>query len=164
MITPLGFIDTSTFTSMFVVKYKERMKDGLLWLRGSPDTVVEIDDASIMKEWKSARALLQRIKNKVAETTKAPAELGRAWIETLEPHSGTPWSMDPDEHTASFVRFRICLLGAPGCWSFSGNQNAQLAVGVVNLIENRVICSEANFSDYPRTHLIVEVSRPDAGV
>ena len=160
MITPLGFIDTSTFTAMFTVKYKERMKDGLLWLRGSPDTLADIEDAVVLKEWKSARAILQRIRNKASETS--PAELGRAWIETLDPHSGTPWSMSPDEHTARYAQLRICLLGAPGCWSFSGTQNVQLAVGVVNLIENRVICSEANFSDYPRTHLIVEVSRPDA--
>lgn len=162
MIQPLGFIDTSAFTAMFVVKYKERMKDGVLWLRGGPDTLVAAEDAPILKEWKSARALLQRIRNKAAETS--PAELGRAWIETLDPHSGTPWSMEPDEHTAAFARLRVCLLTAPGCWSFSGSVNAQLAVGVVNLVENRVISSEANFSDHPRTHLIVEVSRPDAGV
>lgn len=155
MITPMGFIDTTSFTAMLVVKYRERAENGTLFLR-KDDT-----DLPIVKEWKSARALLQRIRNRVAEATGSEAVLGNVFTETLPPQCGTPWTLEDDKHSAKFVRFRVCLMSAPGCWSFCGTSNAQLSVGIINLIENRLLCSEANFSDYPRTHLIVEVERPN---
>ena len=160
MIRPLGFIDTTTFSAMFHMKHRERMKDGVLPLRGIYDDVDPVD-ALILKEWKSARALLQRIRNKAAETLKADTHLGKAFIETLPPHTGLPWTLEEQEYASRFARLRICLASAPGCWSFSGSANAQLAVGIVNLIENRQLCSEVNFSEYPRTHLVVDVRRSD---
>lgn len=152
VITPIGFIDTSAFTAYYIVKYKAfdvlRSDDG---------------DSPLLKEWKSARALLTRIKNKATEIRRAPVALGRAWIEVLGPQSGTPWSVDDTAYTDRFMRLRIALIQPPGCWSFSGAASAQLAVGQVNAIENRALCSEVNLGDHARVHLIVDIDRPDAG-
>jgi len=151
MIQPIGYIDASAFTAYYLIKYKAvsilRTEDG---------------DAAVLKEWKSARALLTRIKNRAAELRGSPVHLGKAWIETLDPHSGNAWATDPVDYAAEFMRLRIALITAPGCWSFCGAASAQLQVGQVNAFDNRLLSSEVNFSEHPRVHLIVDIDRPHA--
>lgn len=151
MIQPVGYIDVSTFTAYYLLKYKTftvlRTEDG---------------DSPLLKEWKSARALLTRIKNHTAGVRGAPVHLGRASIEVLDPKTGTPWTFDEVDYADRFMRLRIPLIAPPGCWTFSGLASAQLGVGHVNVVENRLLCSEVNHSDHPRVHLIVDIDRPHA--
>lgn len=149
MITPVGYIDVSTFTAYYLLKYKH-----VTVLR-------EEDDAAILKEWKSARALLTRIKNQAAEIRNSPVILGRVSIETLDAKTGTQWATDEAAYSDLFMRLRIPLIAPPGCWTFSGLASAQLAVGQINVIENRLLYSEVNHSEHPRTHLIVDITRPN---
>ena len=161
MIQPLGFIDTAAFSSWFHVKHREKMTDGILNLRTIKPDDVDYSETPLVREWKSARAILLRIRNRAAETLKGPTDLGKAFIETLPPHTGSPWTREDQDYAAQYARLRICLFSAPGCWTFSGMTQAQLSVGVVNLVENRQLCSELNLSDHPRTHLVVDVRRSD---
>ena len=149
------FLDTSTFSAHFMVKYRERLENGLLFLRD------ETGDQTILKEWKSARTLLARYKALAVPFLGSPAEFGKVWIEVLPGGAGTPWTIEEDDYAQAHIRTRVCLVPTPGAWSFSGLERVILGVGLVNVIEHRTLCSEINLSEYPRTHLVVDVVRPN---
>lgn len=162
MITSTGvFLDTVEVTARFQLVYRKRLDNGLLFLRDIVEDEEVASDLPILGEWKSAKALLNRFKAKAAVFLKAPAVLGKAWIEQLPANSATPWTMEEDDYAQAHVRTRTCLTQVPDCFSFSGPSPLLLATGVVNVVEHRVLCSEINMSSHPRAHLIVDVQRPE---
>lgn len=160
-IQPLGFLDTSNLTASFVGKHKQKVRDGVLQLREFKGEDAEPSDVLLLQEWKSARALLSRLRASAAPffDGRTP-ELGRAWIEVLPPGAGTPWASETDDYAASIVRTRTCLIPCPGALSFSGLSSACLAVGMVNVVDHTLMCSEVNHGEHTRVHLIVDVFRP----
>jgi len=146
---------------MFVVKYEQRLKEGLLFLRDIGEDG-EAEDLPIMKEWKSARALLTRYKAQGSSFLGgAKCELGKVWIESLPGMHGTPWLLEEDDYAQSVVRTRICLVPSPDAYSHSAGDRVLLGVGVVNVVEHRTLHSETNLSTHSRVHLIVDVKRPE---
>ena len=162
MISSVGFLETSQFTALFIVKYRERMAEGVLPLRSIKEGDEDATDCTILKEWKGARALLTRFRA-AASTFLAgrSAEIGRAWVETLPPGAHTPWTADESDYGRSHYRARICLVPSPGGWSYSGGAAALLAVGAVNVFDPVLLASEVNFGDHARTHLVIDVRRPE---
>lgn len=162
MIRPTGvFLDTRQLTALFVVKYHERMNDGVLQLRDLGDDG-EAKDLPIVKEWKAARAILNRFRSSSAAFFNGQAtELGKAWIESLPPMCGTPWSVEDDDYAQSVFRTRTALISVPNGYSYCGDERVLMGPGVVNAIEHRMLCSEVNPSQFSRVHLIVDVKRPD---
>lgn len=162
MIQPITFLDTRQVSARFTVKYEKILQAGILKLRDVGEDG-EVEDLPILKEWLSAKALLNRIRAGAAEATKDKTlVLGKAWIEQLPGGHGTPWSLDEDDYAQNHIRTRTCLIPAPDCYTYSGTQALILGVGVVNIVEHRVLNSETNMSVYPRVHLIVDISRPQA--
>ena len=160
MIRVVGFVDTRRFTASFVVKYDKFLQDGLLKLRDIGETG-EADDLPIVKDWLTAKALLGRIKTGAAALAGGKtATLGKAWIEQLPGGHGTPWTMDDDDYAQTHIRTRLCLIPTPDNYSFCGLERVSLGVGVLNVVEHRLLCSEVNFSQFPRVHLVVDVKRP----
>lgn len=160
-IQPLGFLDTSTMMAMYVVKHAKEVGNGILRLRDFKDDDTEATDLPILREWKSARAVLARIRSSAAPFFEGHTPvLGRAWIEIVPPQSGTPWSSDSDDYAEAHRRTRTCLIGGPGAMSYSGGTTANLLPGMVNLVDHRALCSETNSGEYPRVHLIVDVKVP----
>ena len=150
------FLQTADFTAFYQVKFRKEMEDGVLRLRDADA------DCPILREWKSAKALLQRFRAEAAKHFGGTRpELGRVWIEQLPGMHGTPWALEEDDYAQAHIRTRIALIQSPECWSMSGLDRAILAVGIVNEIDHRSLCSEINLSAYPRTHLIVDVKRPE---
>lgn len=150
------FLQTADFTAFFQVKFRKEMDGGILRLR-SDDA-----DLPILKEWKSAKALLARYRAAAAVFFDGvQPSLGRVWIEQLPGMHGTPWTLEEDDYAQAHVRTRIALIQSPDAWTFSGLASAILAVGMVNEIDHRSLCSEINLSAYPRTHLIVDVKKPE---
>lgn len=161
MIRALGFVDTSAFTAMLVVKYRDRAEQGILPLRSVKEGEADPSDLPILKEWKGARALLTRMRAAAAPLMDGVTpELGKVWVETLPPMSGTPWALEDDDYAAGHVRTRTCLIPAPDAWSICGGSSAILGVGVVNVLDLRLLASEVNHSQHARTHLIVDFKRP----
>jgi len=162
VIQSLGFLETSQFTALFVVKYRERMVDGILPLRAIKEGDEDAADCTILKEWRGARALLTRFRNTASVFLAGKtAVLGRAFVETLPPGAHTPWSMDETDYGRSHFRIRVCLIPSPGGWSYSGGASALLAVGAVNVLDPVLLASEVNFGDHPRSHLVIDVRRPE---
>jgi hypothetical protein len=162
VIRSVGFLETSAFTALFVVKYRERMVEGVLPLRAIKGGDEDATDCTILKEWKGARALLTRFKASAAVFLDGKAAtLGRAFIEVLPPGAHTPWTLDESDYGREHWRVRICLIPSPGGWSYCGGAAALLAVGAVNVFDPTALASEVNFGDHARTHLVIDVRRPD---
>lgn len=160
-IQPLGFLDTSVFSAWFTLKMKDKVQDGILQLRELRDDQLEPTDCAILKDWKSARALLSRIRTSAAPYFKGRAPLlGKAWVEVLPPGAGTPWLADNSDYAEQHLRTRTCLIPAPGAVSHCGQAAAGLNVGLINLFDHKLLCSETNHGEHPRVHLIVDVKIP----
>lgn len=163
MIRSTGvFIDTSAFTAMFVVKHHEKMRGGLLYLRDIGEDG-EVEDLPILKQWSSARALLLRFKAAAGLALNgAKAELGKVWLESLPGQCGTPWERYEDDYAQAHIRLRTSLISTPDAYTHSGADRSLLVPGMVHLVEHRVLHSEINLSVHTRTHLIVDLKRPEA--
>lgn len=161
MIRPIVFLDTSAVMARYVLKYRDQANDGILRLRDLDDEG-EAQDLPILKEWRSAKALLTRFKGTATEMLKGePVVLGKAWIETLPGNHGTPWTIEEDEYAQAHIRTRTCLVPVPQAYTMSGEEKVSIGVGMVNVVEHRILHCEVNFSPYPRVHLIVDVRRPE---
>jgi hypothetical protein len=156
MIRPVGFLDLSTFTATFVVKYRERMQNGILTLRDIGESG-EAEDLPVTKQWRASQILMKRALNEAHRILGKPTALGRMWIETLPGGHGTPWTIEDDDYAQRIARIRVCMIPGVDAYSMSGGDRISLAVGVLNQIEHRVLCSEVNFGTIPRTHLIADV-------
>lgn len=164
MIRPICFIETAQLTAYFLLKYKDRLRNGVLELRGedATDVLAGIVDRPILQEWKTARSFLHRMQQKAQTVFNKPVDLGKAWIEVLPGNSAVPWALYEDDYAQAVVRTRTGLIHAPDCFTFSGHFREAIGTGVVNLVEHRVLHSETNFSEFPRTHLVVDFFKPDA--
>ncbi len=161
MIRPVVFLDTSAVMARYVLKYRDQANNGILNLRELDDEG-EAQDLPILREWRSAKALLSRFKGTATEMLKGqPVILGKAWIETLPGNHGTPWTIEEDEYAQAHIRTRTCLIPVPQTYTMSGEEKVSIGVGMVNVVEHRILHCEVNFSAYPRTHLIVDVRRPE---
>jgi hypothetical protein len=165
VIQPLGFIDASEFTAYYRLKFRDRLRDGVLMLRDADpeDVGLAVTDQPILEEWKAAKNLLGRYRSHARSLLKdASLDLGKAWVEMLPGGHGTPWSCQEDEYAQAHIRTRMCMIPAPDAYTYSGHHRVLLEVGVVNIVEHRILNSETNFSAFPRVHLVVDVERPRA--
>lgn len=163
MIQFLGFLDISLFAAQYMVKYKAQLREGVLKLRDvdADDVLQPIVDQPILAEWKTAKSLLQRMRNLARTTLKAPEiDLGKAWVETLPGGQAIPWQSFEDDYAQDHIRTRTGLILAPDCFTYSGHFKEMIGYGAVNVVEHRILHSETNFSAYPRTHLVVDIQRP----
>lgn len=163
MIRSTGvFLDTRNLTASFVTKYHKQLDQGLLHLRGLTDEG-EPHDLPILEEWRSADAFLKRFKNAASGFLGGQkAILGKAWIESLPGGCGTPWLLEDDDYAQAYVRTRVALIATPGAFTYSGDMRELLGIGVVNIVEHRILHSDTNPSTFSRVHLVVDVKRPEA--
>lgn len=161
-IQSIGFVDTSLLTAWFTLRMrKDHMHEGVIELRSLRDDQLEPEDCEVLKGWKSARAMLSRIRAGAAPFFSGVAPtLGRAWIETLAPGEGTPWYAETGDYAEQYLRTRTCLIPAPGAATHCGSLTASLNVGIITLVDHRLLCSEVNHGDHERVHLVVDVKPP----
>ncbi len=157
-IVPLGFLDIATFAATYVQKYRAREHPLILRGMGGDATV-------ILNEWKSAKALLTRVKNAAAPFFGGvPAELGGVYLDTLRPGESVPWAADESEYRRDYHDIVVCILPSPGAWVYCGGESAVLPWGQVTAINRAAMTSEVNFGPSSRTNLVIGVKRPDRAV
>lgn len=158
----IGFIETANFTATYINRHRDKLVNGVLKLRdfdGDSETVV---DLPLVKDWKTAKSLLSRLRAGAAPHFGGVTPgLGRAWIEVLPPQAGTPWTAEAGDYADTHIRTRTCLIPSPGAVSHVGLQNATLLVGVVTSYDPRALACEVNHGEHARAHLIVDVRRPE---
>lgn len=120
-------------------------------------------DYSILKDWKSARAILARIKDAVQPLfPDRNIVLGKAMIVRLKVGGYVDWHTDEGEYAKVHDRAHLCLLPSPGAWLYSGGEAYQPPVGQLTWFNNRVPHSALNMGPVARTHLICDIRKPSA--
>jgi hypothetical protein len=150
VIKAIGFVDASFFTAMFITKYKTQLVG-----EGPLRTLPLMKDGSplpVLKEWKSGRSLLGRIKSVL--NTGEPVEFGDVAIMQLDPGGYVPWAADAG---ATTDRYHLCLIPSPACWTYSGGSGAVLPVGQLTQVDHRALYSIVNFSEHACTHIVLDV-------
>lgn len=161
-IQPLTFLDTWAMSSTLFARYKDRFggdhhSAAVLPLRSGDGPL------PILAEWKSAKALLSRIRAAAAPFMDGRTpELGAAALVQLRPGGFVEWSADETPVDQSYSSLHLCLVPAPDAWVYSGGQCAVLPVGQLTYVNRRVLWSAANFSPTPAIHLVVDVRRAEA--
>ena len=158
-IVPLEFIDTWAFSAALFARHKDRFTgDHLAMLplrsQGGP--------LPILSEWKSAKALLSKVRNAAAPLLGGKAGvLGEAALVRLAPGGYMEWTCETSEYALAHHRLHLCVVPAPGCCVLSGGESGVLPVGMLTYVNRSVLHSAVNFSDTPCIHLIVDVRAPD---
>lgn len=151
MITPVGFVDTSMFTAIFVTKHKKLLSAAEGQSLRTLPLLHQGQPTLVMEDWKSGRNLLQRIK--AAVTGDDPVQFGDVAVMQLDPGGYLPWADDAQEGR----RLHLCLVPSPGCWIYSGGAGAVIPVGQLTEVDHRILYSVVNFGEYPCTHLVLDV-------
>lgn len=155
-IVPLGFLDVSAFAATYVQKYRSRPHP--LILRSS-----EGENQSLLTEWKSARALLTRVKNAAATFNGGqPPDLGFVRVNMLAPGACKPWEADESEYRREFHELRVCIIPSPGAWTYCGGEARNIPWGEVVAVNRAALSSEVNFGPISRTHLVIDIRRLSA--
>lgn len=179
MITPITVLDVSQIAAFLATKHRSRLDEApdplhadtkIILLRGpkkqSPEAWkadVEQVDQPVLKEWKSASAMLTRIRNGAAPFFGGQVpDIGRAYIEQLRPGGKIDWNIETGAYAEAYVRLHLCLVPTPGAFLYSGTQSMCLPWGQLAVVEHRIWNSAMNFGNWPRTHLVVDVRRSDA--
>ena len=156
-IQPLAFIDTWAFSATLYARYKERFVGehhsmDLIPLRSEEGAL------PILAEWKSAKALLARIRVAAAPFMgdRTP-DLGQAAVVRLKPGGFIEWSREE-----AGTSLHLPIVPCPGAWVYAGGEASVLPVGQLTYVNRRVPWSAVNFGEHSVIHLIVDVSVPDA--
>ena len=160
-IRSIAFLDTSFFQSALIGKYRQAFAPSTDPLHHGLDILPLT--ANTLREWKSGRALLSRIKAGAAPFFDGKsAELGDAAVLAVKPGAWIDWHADEGEYAESHLRLHLCIVPSPGAYVFCGIENAILPVGQIVFVNHRVLHSEINVGDYTTYKLVVDVKRPDA--
>lgn len=150
---PVGFVDTAAFNAALLTRHRASIPDQKLIERVIPLRVDE-EDQDILKDWKSGKAILARMK-KVAEAQIAAPVILNAHIDILYPGEGSAWSSSE----AAVYRTRTCLIPSPGAVTFVGPEGAVLPVGQVTFVDHTILSSDINTGPCARLHLVVDFLR-----
>jgi hypothetical protein len=156
-IQPIAFVDTWAFSSALFLKYKDRFGGShpsmsLLPLRSGEGAL------PILGEWKTARALLARVRNAAAIWLGGAAELGSAAVVQVCAGGFIEWQVEPD---LTYRTLHLPVVPSPGAWVYSGGDGAVLPVGQLTWVNRAVPWSAINLGDHPVIHLVVDVKLPD---
>lgn len=160
-LRPLGFIDTSAMTAKLILSYRNRfeaMDDGTERI-----VLSEANEATaLLKEWKSATALLARLRNEAAPYFGGnPAQIDGAFIERIKTGVVTAWRADESEYAEEHVRAMICLVPSPGAWVYCGGESVVPMVGQIVLVNVLAQTTCANFGPCATIRLCLDVRRPE---
>jgi hypothetical protein len=103
-----------------------------------------------------------QLRNVVSRVTRLPAakeyELGLVTVELLSPGEATAWEM---RAPWPLQLLHLPIVTNPAAMVFSGPQGWHIKHGVLTWVNNAVLCSEVNFGEFPRIHLVLEVRKKE---
>lgn len=151
---PVGFVDTAAFNAALLTRHRAAVPD-----QKSDDRKIILRDdqidQDILKDWKSGKAILARMKKVVEDQIDVPV-IVNAHIDILYPGEGSRW----DAPVLSGVyRTRTCLIPSPGAVTFVGPEGAVLPVGQVTFVDHTILSSDINTGPCARLHLVVDFLR-----
>lgn len=116
--------------------------------------------ASTMGKWVELKNFLGRLKRE-AEKLVGPIDLGRIWIEMLDPGVTLPWKTESGPYIERYTRVHMALRTNPAALMISGSEAASPAPGWVTAVNVRVHTA-INMGQHPRVHLVVDFKKKEA--
>jgi len=182
-VRPICFLDGSVVSARALTTYRDRWKDQTfrqatpgsphhdteaILLRGPAEPAaanwledIEQGDYPILDQFKSARSLLLRIRGALAPFTEnRTPELGKAMLVSLRPGGVVDWHTDEGPYAEMHDRFHMCLVPSSGALCIYGAEPVNMAVGMLNWVNNRVPHSAINLGTNNRIHLICDIRKP----
>jgi hypothetical protein len=155
-LRPLGFIDTSFMTAKLILSYRDRFEAG----DDGIDRILLISDTeptSLLNEWRSAKALLARLRNEYAQAFGGRAlVIDGAWIERVKPDVRTAWTEAETDNLCVMIGMVPC----PNAWLYCGGESIVFPVGQIVLVNHRAPHTQANFGPCAQINLVLDVARP----
>ncbi len=159
---PVAFLDTFDL----VASLRERMdrfrstgEAGLTELRVREESSIEGKGHVWYKpyaEWPELKATIQTLRGLGDRLAGAAGiELGRVFLEMLDPGTTLPWTTEESE----FVRVEMALRTNPGARLFVGTESTHLLPGQLTIVATGVPRCAVNLGEWPRVHLVVEFRR-----
>lgn len=155
-IVPIGYIDSWAFSATLHSKYKDRFGGdhhsmSILPLRSEESAL------PILAEWKSAKALLTRIRTAAAPFFGGETpELGTAALVKVIGGGYVEWGI----RESDWVSLHLCIVPSPGAWTYSGGEGVVLPVGQLTFINRNAIHSAINLGHHAVIHLVVDARKP----
>lgn len=148
---PVAFIDASQATASYVKQFRARLQGDRLALRlGGVDN-------PILKEWKSAKILLNKIASAAAPLLGGePAKIVNAMIWSLPPQGRMDWMDAPET-----LRAYLPLLPSPGAMLFSGLEAHNPPVGQLTAVGGAVPFAALNLGPVAAVWLQIDAEFPD---
>lgn len=157
-IRPLGSLDTLVIAGRLRIEHWDKL-EGAGDVRSLPLMDDEGEPLAILKRWKAVTPFVTRLRNAAAPLLgNRPAELGRVWIEALQPHGHTPWTEDAQ---GEFLHVRLCLSTPLNSFLYCGGESTVLLVGSLAYLNTAALHSWVNLGDWPAIHLCADVRRPE---
>jgi hypothetical protein len=155
-IQPIGFVDTWAFGSTLFARYKDRFAGehhsmSLLPLRSVDGPL------PILNEWKSAKALLARLRVAAAPFFGVTPELGEAALVQVRAGGFIEWGM----RESDWCSFHLPIVPSPGAWMYSGGDGAVLPIGQLTFVNRGVLHSAVNLGQHPVIHLVADARKTD---
>lgn len=158
-IQRIVFIDASIATAYLLVKHREQIRPGEAPFRSVP-LIGESGPSQLMKDWKSGRAMLERLRV-LLSVDNSLAELGLVSLLSVKAGCAGPWERHESDYDLAHDRFHICLVPSPGMMLMCGLEQANIPVGQATLINHRALHSAVNLGANDAVHLVVDIVRPD---
>lgn len=178
-----AFVDTSLFQATMTLKYGKHFAGNdrpaalsqppfqdcrHILLRGPADDVdanwwndVDQIDLPLLKEWPSAKNLLENVHAKITEHLGGQnVTFGKVYLEEIGAGGHVGWHVDGSPYGKQHARFR--LLASPcagGCW-FSGGDSLPPGVGNLTYVNHLALHSAINLGPVPQISLVIDARKP----
>jgi len=110
-------------------------------------------DYPLLSEWPEAQAILETVNAAV------PGQLGKVMLIELKPGGALAWHIDQGPYSEQHLRLHLPVITNPGAMLYSGGEAVHLPVGLLTEFDNTSLHSAANFGEYPRVHLVIDVRK-----
>ncbi len=142
----LGHLDTFAVTAT-LLKHKPRFIDDRLLVRHGLDA-----DLPILEDWKSLRRLFACIH--VATKTDVGQPYGDIWIDRLQPGTATDFACEVNPQYLTFI---VPLVTNPYVREYARDEMVHAPVGALLWVNAGVHRASANWGEFPRYHLNVQI-------
>lgn len=140
----------------------------VLYLRGPRANADDPDDdlayvrSRELAKWPEATNTITRL-TRLGTQAFGPIDLGRVFVEMLEPDTTLPWTRRTGAYVERFTRLYVALRTNPGTILFSGTEGWHLQQGQAVAVNQRVPTSAVNLGDHWAAHLVLDFCRrPEA--
>lgn len=116
--------------------------------------VDEDGKVKVHPQWRKWPEMTNRIKQtqRMIDTEKQ-FELGRVALELLKPGGVVGWNR---ELLGNWLRFHLAVVTNPLSVVYSGPEQMTMQVGFVNWVNTGALCSQVNFGETQRIHLVCD--------